>query len=462
MARLPPRLAALLFFATSSVWTAASDAAPATSGAAARSAHGQFVIVPDLQYIPRTYFFIADRPLRIDPATLRVFKDDLIPSNNVGSEPHTHQGIARLDPTAPLDSFANPQFAGNFSLLDPETDYAVIYPWPANEPDLGIPVIRLSESLGRSEVLAVTYTDLSSGSPVSVGDLTWQGNPILGVPPNTLLLKMTKPTWHDLWPDAYGMIAPVQPWYPALFYEARNFYDIGLTDIPLDRLTVVVRRITLDQPTDDDDVNGVPLIQVLGLDQAGSPSSSNPSAPDGRIDRPFIDTAQGILFFPDLHPFDPDTRAAPECASGFGGFLCLDHFARNVLRRAAPWESAANPNVYYKRSPNPAVDSRYYLEASLDPLPPPGGTLRRNVPNPFNPGTTIEFQMRRDGSARLTIFDVQGKPVVKLLDTTLSAGPHTAYWSGDDATGQRVASGVYFCVLHTEGGDDTMRLVLAR
>jgi len=324
------------------------------------------VTIPDLQYMKRTYFLLSDDLLKIDPNTLRVFKDDLIPTNNVGqtSNQTVYQGIARLDPTAVPDTVSNPEFGGNFSLLEPGTDYTLITPWLVDDPNgLGVPVIKLTFGLAQNEVLGITYTDQSTGTSVQIGDPTLIGNPALEVPSNSLLLKMIKPTYSDLRPDSIGLYDTTQPWYPTLFYELRNFYDLGGRDIALESLDLAVRRIEFGAAINPDDVDGTPLIQILGLDQVAVPGAVDEGAPDGEVDFQFIDRAAGIVYFPDVHPFNPDTIPTPNCGPGLSTSLCLDNYGRNTLRLGGT-ANQANPNVYYKRDPVLATDSRFYIDAS--------------------------------------------------------------------------------------------------
>jgi len=81
---------------------------------------------------------------------------------------------------------------------------------------------------------------------------------------------------------------------------------------------------------------------------------------------------------------------------------------------------------------------------------PGGAVLSQNTPNPFNPVTTIAFEVPAldDGAAvRLTVHTVDGSLVVTLVDEPLAAGRHTVAWDGRDDRGVRSASGVYFCRL---------------
>ncbi|UCE01800.1 MAG: carboxypeptidase regulatory-like domain-containing protein [Candidatus Latescibacterota bacterium] len=65
-------------------------------------------------------------------------------------------------------------------------------------------------------------------------------------------------------------------------------------------------------------------------------------------------------------------------------------------------------------------------------------------PNPFNPMTTISFQLPVDARARVTIHDARGRVVALLADAELRAGTHRFVWDGRLANGQPSATGVHF------------------
>jgi hypothetical protein len=70
-----------------------------------------------------------------------------------------------------------------------------------------------------------------------------------------------------------------------------------------------------------------------------------------------------------------------------------------------------------------------------------------NYPNPFNPSTTIRFELHKDGYVTVKIYDLNGRLVKVLLSGEQTAGTHTAVWDGTDDAGRKVAAGVYFCQL---------------
>jgi len=83
-------------------------------------------------------------------------------------------------------------------------------------------------------------------------------------------------------------------------------------------------------------------------------------------------------------------------------------------------------------------------------------------PNPFNPRTTVTFDLAVAGRAQLSVYDLRGALVRRLVDVELPAGRHTAVWDGCDQTGQSVASGVYLARFEADAVRDMKRMVLVR
>ncbi len=78
--------------------------------------------------------------------------------------------------------------------------------------------------------------------------------------------------------------------------------------------------------------------------------------------------------------------------------------------------------------------------------------LRPAYPNPFNPRTTLAFDLARSGRVSLKIYAVDGSYVATVHDGTLGAGVHTYEWAGLDHRGRPVASGVYLAELRAPDG----------
>lgn len=92
-----------------------------------------------------------------------------------------------------------------------------------------------------------------------------------------------------------------------------------------------------------------------------------------------------------------------------------------------------------------------------------GLTLAPNRPNPFRSATSISFNLPQNGDVRLTIYDVAGRLVRRLIDgQRLTAGPHEARWQGDDEVGRAAAPGVYYYRLEAGERSISRHMLLIR
>ncbi|MHB9030588.1 MAG: FlgD immunoglobulin-like domain containing protein, partial [Candidatus Latescibacterota bacterium] len=86
----------------------------------------------------------------------------------------------------------------------------------------------------------------------------------------------------------------------------------------------------------------------------------------------------------------------------------------------------------------------------------------RNVPNPFNASTVIEYTLSVPGMTALNVFDLSGRRVCTLLSRMMSAGAHSLRWDGADNSGTPVASGVYLVQLRSGGKSSTGKVMLVK
>jgi hypothetical protein len=89
--------------------------------------------------------------------------------------------------------------------------------------------------------------------------------------------------------------------------------------------------------------------------------------------------------------------------------------------------------------------------------PPQEYTLSQNFPNPFNPSTTIEYQITRSGMTTLKVYNVLGQEVASLVDGVVTAGNHQVTF---DAS--RLSSGIYFYTLRSGNFTATKKLTLLK
>ena len=88
--------------------------------------------------------------------------------------------------------------------------------------------------------------------------------------------------------------------------------------------------------------------------------------------------------------------------------------------------------------------------------------IASNYPNPFNPETTISFNMPEAGKANLQIYNLRGQLVKTLLNKQVSAGPQNIIWNGTDTQNRSVASGVYFYRVKTGTQTIQKKMVLQK
>jgi len=89
--------------------------------------------------------------------------------------------------------------------------------------------------------------------------------------------------------------------------------------------------------------------------------------------------------------------------------------------------------------------------------------LRGNYPNPFNPATTVSFDLRVATSTRLTVFDVSGRVVRTLVaGQQLAGGRHDVTWDGLSEAGRPVSAGVYLYRLEAGDFQQTRTMTLVK
>jgi hypothetical protein len=94
--------------------------------------------------------------------------------------------------------------------------------------------------------------------------------------------------------------------------------------------------------------------------------------------------------------------------------------------------------------------------------PPSIATLQQNFPNPFNPQTTITFNLSKAAPVDLAVYNTKGQIVKSLLKEMAKQGDHSVDWNGTDKNGNPVSSGVYFYRLNNGKTSQSRKMVLMR
>jgi flagellar hook assembly protein FlgD len=94
---------------------------------------------------------------------------------------------------------------------------------------------------------------------------------------------------------------------------------------------------------------------------------------------------------------------------------------------------------------------------------PVADALNQNFPNPFNPSTTVAFDLAKPAMVRIGIYDVSGRLVRTLINRSMEAGSHDVGWNGTNNAGTGVPSGMYFYRMTTSDGfTATRKMILLR
>jgi hypothetical protein len=85
-----------------------------------------------------------------------------------------------------------------------------------------------------------------------------------------------------------------------------------------------------------------------------------------------------------------------------------------------------------------------------------------NFPNPFNPTTTICFNLLKASHVNLIVYNIRGQKVAQLADENMPLGKHQVVWNGKDEGGKTVGSGVYLYRLTTLETIITRKMIMMK
>ncbi len=129
-----------------------------------------------------------------------------------------------------------------------------------------------------------------------------------------------------------------------------------------------------------------------------------------------------------------------------------------------PYGFASNTDLYY--SYTLVVDGNETPQSSEVKVvfnsAPTHFTMHRNYPNPFNPMTTIKFELPKPGRTKLQVIDLSGRVVRTLVDENLPAAIHQREWNGTNDRGRRLASGTYYFRLTSDGHIAVQKVLLMK
>ena len=89
-------------------------------------------------------------------------------------------------------------------------------------------------------------------------------------------------------------------------------------------------------------------------------------------------------------------------------------------------------------------------------------TLLGNYPNPFNPGTRIDFFLTRSTNVKVTVYNYLGQEIASLFDGRMDSGMRHVEWNGTDSAGRDAVSGIYIYRIQTEKEMLSQKMMLIR
>lgn len=88
--------------------------------------------------------------------------------------------------------------------------------------------------------------------------------------------------------------------------------------------------------------------------------------------------------------------------------------------------------------------------------------IKSIYPNPFNPETTIEFNLKEGTDVNIKVYNLKGQLVKSVVNGKHEAGNHKVIWNGTNSNEQRVASGIYFCRMETKNKTVIKKMILMK
>ena len=88
--------------------------------------------------------------------------------------------------------------------------------------------------------------------------------------------------------------------------------------------------------------------------------------------------------------------------------------------------------------------------------------LHQNLPNPFNPVTSLRYDLQQDGLVNITIYDIMGKIVKTLVNSSQTAGYKSIQWNATNDRNEPVSAGLYLYTIQVEEFRQTKKMVLLK
>ena len=140
-------------------------------------------------------------------------------------------------------------------------------------------------------------------------------------------------------------------------------------------------------------------------------------------------------------------------------FIVSDNFLLNQSTTISLDQIKLNENIEY----NDIIAQVMSVTNVNEPTELPREyALSQNFPNPFNPTTTLRYDLPEQRFVHLTIYNQLGQPIRTLVNREESAGYKSVVWDARDNNGKQVSTGIYFYRIEVNGFTQTRKMVLLK
>ncbi len=129
-----------------------------------------------------------------------------------------------------------------------------------------------------------------------------------------------------------------------------------------------------------------------------------------------------------------------------------------VVGLTSPTGDAPPFNAWLVRFGDPTAQSTTPAVAGV----PEAYALHANYPNPFNPRTTIGFDLPVAAAVTLMVYDILGREIRRLENRQMGAGYHQAVWNGRADDGREVPTGIYFARISAVEYSQTIKMLMLK
>ncbi|MEZ4387218.1 MAG: hypothetical protein R3D98_06505 [Candidatus Krumholzibacteriia bacterium] len=177
-------------------------------------------------------------------------------------------------------------------------------------------------------------------------------------------------------------------------------------------------------------------------------------------DNLYLSTGGGVLVVDIADPASPHLLGSAATVE-YGGRVAVAKNSESPAWIYITDEARPNWDVHLRVCPTQCGDVSAVSDEPLSGTPAGLLTVAAS-PNPFNPATSLRFEVKRSGPVTLAVYDLAGGLVRVLIDRIEPAGVREVFWDGRDVAGREVPSGVYLSRLEVAGQVAHGRMTLVR